>query len=203
VSPGAGRIGPNVLIQTAQAISHRYGRDVAARMLAESTEYSIDTLPPDMVPEGAAHALMARVMHDFGGETARRILRESGHRTGDYLLANRIPRIARILLPRIPRPVALRILLHAISRHTWTFAGSARVDITPGTPAAVSLTGCPLCAGMTATTPVCDFYTGTFERLAQTLLGPDAWAEEVACVARGDAWCSFTIGITARAVESR
>ena len=42
-----------------------------------------------------------------------------------YVLHNRIPRLVRRLLPKVPRRLALRLLLRAVRAHAWTFAGSA------------------------------------------------------------------------------
>ena len=49
-------------------------------------------------------------------------------RTGDYLLAHRIPKPVQALLKRLPAPLAARVLLAAITRHAWTFAGSGRFE---------------------------------------------------------------------------
>lgn len=191
---GTGRIGPNVLIQTARALEQRLGRERAGRILVDSTQHTLDTLPSGMVDEARANALMRRVVEEHGTAFTRSVMREAGTRTGDYLLANRIPRIARILLPMLPASVGLRLLLQAIGRHTWTFAGSAHVRIAAGNPAVVSISRCPLCAGILSDVHLCDFYTGTFARLAQVLLGPSAYAEEVACESTGDSACRFLIG---------
>lgn len=191
---GGGRIGPNVLIQTAHALEQRLGRERAGRILVDSTQHTLDTLPSGMVDEARANALMRRLVEDHGTAFTRSVMRDAGTRTGDYLLANRIPRVARLLLPVLPTSVALRVLLKAIGRHTWTFAGSATVRITVGNPAVISLTRCPLCVGILSDVHLCDFYTGTFARLAHVLLGPSAFAEEVACEATGDSACRFLIG---------
>jgi divinyl protochlorophyllide a 8-vinyl-reductase len=191
---GAGRIGPNVLIQTAHTLVQRLGRERAGRILMESTQHTLDTLPSGMVDEARANALMRRLVEEQGTAFTRSVMYEAGTRTGDYLLAHRIPRLARILLPLLPASVALRVLLKAIGRHTWTFAGSARVRITAGNPALVSLSGCPLCAGILSDVHLCDFYTGTFARLARVLLGPSSYAEEVACESTGRSACRFLIG---------
>jgi divinyl protochlorophyllide a 8-vinyl-reductase len=189
-----GRIGPNVLIQTAHALAHRLGRDTASRVLQVSTHHTFDTLPTEMVDEATANALMRHLVTSYGLPFARTVMRDAGERTGDYLLANRIPGLARMTLPALPSRLALRILLSAISRHTWTFAGSARVEILHGAPAMISLSRCPMCAGITSDAPICDFYVGTFHRLAQALLGPRGFAEEVTCEARGDSACRFAMG---------
>jgi len=191
---GIGRIGPNVIIQTARALEQRLGRERAGRILVDSTQHTFDTLPHGMIDEARATALMRRLVEEHGTTFTRSVMRDAGTRTGDYLLAHRIPRIARILLPLLPTSAALRLLLQAIGRHTWTFAGSANVRITPGNPAVISLSRCPLCAGILSDVHLCDFYTGTFARLARVLLGPSAYAEEVACESTGDSACRFLIG---------
>lgn len=193
-APHIGRIGPNVLIQTAHALSDRLGDDVAERLLFQSTAHGLADLPQQMVEESKANALVRAVHDAYGLPFARSVMRESGRRTGDYLLANRIPKPAQWLLPLLPNEMALRVLLTAIGKHTWTFAGSAHVHITAGDPAAITIQHCPLCAGQQSTEPMCDFYAGTFGRLAQALLGPKGWAEEVACEARGDSACRFLMG---------
>lgn len=193
-APHGGRIGPNVLIQTAYALSERLGADVAERVLERSTTHGFADLPQEMVEESKANALV-RALHDaYGLPFARSVMRESGRRTGDYLLANRIPKPVRWVLPLLPNAMALRLLLTAIGKHTWTFAGSAQVRITAGDPAVITVQHCPLCVGLQSTEPMCDFYAGTFGRLAQALLGPRGWAEEVDCEARGDAACRFLMG---------
>jgi len=191
---GAGRIGPNVLIQTAHALAQRLGRERAGRILRESTQHTLDTLPTGMIDETRANALMRRLVEEHGTAFTRSVMYDAGTRTGDYLLAHRIPGFARILLPTLPTNVALRLLLKAIGRHTWTFAGSANVRITVGNPAVVSLARCPLCAGILSDVHLCDFYTGTFARLAHVLLGPSGYAEEVACESTGSSACRFLIG---------
>ena len=190
----AGRIGPNILIQTAYALRDRLGADAASRLLLRSTAHPLDALPQEMVDERLPNALLGDLAREFGLPFTRGVMREAGRRTGDYLLAHRIPRVARVTLPRLPPRLALRLLLAAIGRHSWTFAGSARVHVTAGDPSVISLERCPLCAGRRSAEVMCDFYAGTFGRLAQALLGPNGWAEEVACEARGDDACRFLMG---------
>jgi divinyl protochlorophyllide a 8-vinyl-reductase len=121
-------------------------------------------------------------------------MEEAGQRTGGYLLEHRIPAPARWILPHLPRGLAMRALMSAVSRHTWTFAGSADVEFTLGNPTVITIRHCPLCHGQHSTVPMCDFYTGTFTRLLRELVHPDAWAQEISCEARGDAACRFLLG---------
>ncbi len=190
----SGRIGPNILIQTAHTLQERLGAAQAERILRDSTDHGLRSLPGDMVDERLPNALFRALDREFGLAFTRSVMRDAGRRTGDYLLAHRIPRPAQWLLGALPPSTGMRLLLTAIGRHTWTFAGSAHVHITPGDPALISVERCPICLHREASEPVCDFYTGTFARLAQALLGPEGWAEEVSCSARGDSACRFLMG---------
>lgn len=46
-----------------------------------------------------------------------------GRLTASYLLANRIPKPAQIVLGLLPARIGLKLLLKAIGGHAWTFAG--------------------------------------------------------------------------------
>jgi divinyl protochlorophyllide a 8-vinyl-reductase len=188
------RIGPNVIIQTAHTLADRLGRDTAEQCLTAATPFSLESLPSEMVDERTANALMRHLSHTRGPDFMRSVMSEAGRRTGGYLLEHRIPGPARWLLPHLPRALAMRVLMSAVSRHTWTFAGSAEVQFTQGNPTFITILHCPLCVGQHSTVPMCDFYTGTFNRLLRELVHPDAWAEEISCEARGDAACRFLLG---------
>lgn len=188
------RIGPNIIIQTAHTLADRLGTDVAERVLTASTPFSLSGLPTEMVDERSANALIRHLADERGPRFMRSVMEEAGRRTGDYLLQHRIPTPARWILPHLPRRLAMRTLLRAVAKHSWTFAGSARVHVTFGDPAVITIRHCPLCATQRATEPVCDFYTGTFRRLLRHLVHPRAWAEEVDCEARGDSACRFLLG---------
>jgi divinyl protochlorophyllide a 8-vinyl-reductase len=51
----------------------------------------------------------------------------------------------------------------------------------------------PLCRGLQAGAPACDYYAATFERLFQVLVHPDACVLETACEACGDDACRFEL----------
>jgi len=188
------RIGPNVIIQTAHTLADRLGTEMAERFITAATPFSLDGLPTEMVDERTANALIRHLSSERGPQFMRSVMAEAGRRTGDYLLQHRIPAPARWILPHLPRTLAMRALLSAVARHTWTFAGSAQVKFTLGDPAVITIHRCPLCVDQKSTEPVCDFYTGTFTRLLRELVHPKAWAEEVACEARGDTSCRFLLG---------
>lgn len=191
---GSARIGPNAIIRTVEVLQEQVGEVATERILvAAGLERYIGHLPGDMVAEDEVIALYAAVRRQLGAERARRILRAAGHRTGEYLLAHRIPRGVQAVLRVLPAAVASRILLNAIGRHAWTFAGSGVLALTPGHPVRFSVQGCPICRGATGTGPQCDFYGATFERLFRDLVAGDATVEETACAAAGAPACAFEI----------
>lgn len=196
-APGAGpdgRIGPNAIIRVAESLRHRKG-DAAARRLfvLAGAEASFDAPPRDMVPEGDVRHLHGMVRAEFGPDDAHEILREAGLRTGDYLLAHRIPRLAQRLLKVLPAGLAARSLVKAIQANAWTFVGSGGLAAEAGPPLTLVITDSPICRETSATAPICSFYTGTFQRLFQSLVSPKAHVTETTCSAAGAAACRFTI----------
>jgi hypothetical protein len=65
-------------------------------------------------------------------EVAAEVARSAGRRTADYLLAHRIPKPVQALLKALPARLAARVLLSAIARHAWTFAGSGVFSASTG-----------------------------------------------------------------------
>jgi divinyl protochlorophyllide a 8-vinyl-reductase len=118
---------------------------------------------------------------------------EAGAATGDYLFAHRIPRLAQRLLRVLPAPLASRVLLKAITRHAWTFAGSGHFAARAGHPVIITIGDCAICRGARAAAPCCDCYSATFTRLFAELVHPHATAREVECIAAGAAACRFEI----------
>lgn len=188
------RIGPNAIIQVAHVLRDRVGVAHAARLLYDSTGYALGALPSAMVDEREAQALARAVMEELGLPSGTTILREAGHRTGDYLLAHRIPRPAQWIMRIAPRTLGLAILLKAMRANAWTFAGSGAFGV-QRVEGEVQLTfhGCAMCRDMHEAGPVCDFYAGTFERLIRVLVSPRARVIEVECEATGGHCCRFEV----------
>ena len=91
---------------------------------------------------------------------------------------------------------AARVLVAAIQRHAWTFAGSGRVSaVLPrrARPLVLEIRHNPLCRGLRAGVPACDYYAATFERLFQVLVHGDSQVRETACEACGDDACRFEL----------
>ncbi len=190
----AGRIGPNAITRVAEVLRDRLGADGMARLfgLAGLAAY-VDHPPQAMVDEAEVVRLHAVLRAALGTADAARVAREAGGRTGDYLLAHRIPKPVQALLKRLPAPLAARMLLGAITRHAWTFAGSGEFTATAGRPVRLTIRDNPMCRGLQSDVPACDFYAATFERLFRALVHPDARVVEVACEACGDDACRFEV----------
>jgi divinyl protochlorophyllide a 8-vinyl-reductase len=188
------RIGPNAIIQVAHVLRDRCGAAVADPLLQHATGYTLATLPHEMVDEREARALSGAVIDTFGDGRARPMLHEAGVRTGDYLMAHRIPRLAQWVMRVAPHRVGLAILLKAMQQHAWTFAGSGRFTVSR-MPAGTELRfdDCAMCRDMQRANVACDFYAGTFERLIRTLVTPAAQVREVECLAHGGQCCRFLV----------
>jgi divinyl protochlorophyllide a 8-vinyl-reductase len=195
VNAGSGaRIGPNAIIQLGRALDQIAGVAVTDGLFdtAGLATYR-HAVPAGMVPEGDVIALYGELRRGLSPAAARAVARMAGRNTGDYLLEHRIPRAARRILPALPVRLAARALLAAVTRHAWTFAGSATVRAETGRPLAVVLVDCPICRGARSPAPACDYYAATFERLFAVLVHPAASVAETECRATGGGRCRFEI----------
>jgi divinyl protochlorophyllide a 8-vinyl-reductase len=189
------QIGPNAVTRVAEALHEIEGDQAPAAIfrLAALEKYLVSP-PQFMVDEGEVAALH-RVLHTaFDRERARRVAQMAGRKTADYLLRRRIPRVAQALLRALPATIACRLLANAIARNAWTFAGSGTLTVQHGRPTIFTINACPLCRGIEASNPTCDYYAATFERLFATLVDRRVTANEVECLATGGTACRFAIG---------
>lgn len=187
-----GRVGPNAIIRVFEALETRHGRDEVESLFryAGLSRY-LGALPEAMVDEQEAIDLQRALREKLGIEEARAVSRDAGSRTGDYLLARRIPRPAQAILSILPAKLASRTLLKAIQGNAWTFVGTGVFEADPSFPPRLKITDSPLCRGAQADQPLCDFYAGTFERLYRRLVHPGTVVTEVACHANGAPNCVF------------
>ncbi len=188
------RIGPNCLIQTVAALREALGAAAADQWLTSSGHADLVAAAPEaMVPESEFIRLTHDLYAGHGPALAATILARSGTRTGDYLLAHRIPAAARWLLPHLPARLALRILTRAIGAHAWTFAGSGEFRVEWGAAPVFAIAGCPGCRGRRSDFPDCTYYRATFERLLRALIAPGLTVHEESCEATGAPACRFRI----------
>jgi divinyl protochlorophyllide a 8-vinyl-reductase len=188
------RIGPNAIIQTGQALSALYGPGVA-RLIFEAAGIGryIGVSPTTMIEEREPVALFAAIQATLPRAEADRVLAEAGHRTGHYILENRMPPIARQILPKLPVGLSSRLLVSAIARHAWTFAGSGRFEgrVTGWNRPVVTL----VIAANPLATPGCPWHCAVFSRLFQRLLGASVSAQHSQCCAKGDTECQTVLTV--------
>lgn len=191
---GPARIGPNSIIRMAEALREQQGEARTAELFAAAGLSDYLAHPPtSMVEETEVIRLHQAVRAGIGLDAAARASWDAGLRTGDYLLANRIPRPAQRVLKVLPAGLAAKTLLQAIGKHAWTFAGSGRFSYQAGHPVRITIADCPTARGASADRPLCDFYSATFERIFSTLVNPSAKVTEIACSAAGAPACVFDI----------
>lgn len=188
------RIGPNAVTRVAEVLVERFGAPQMAAIFSRAglSQY-VGAPPAQMVDEAEVIRLHAELRATLDTPVARDVAREAGRRTGDYLLAHRIPRPVQGLLKCLPPGAAARVLLAAIRRHAWTFAGSGRFEVLGYSPVRVSISGNPLARAVHADEPQCDYYAATFERLFCALVSRNATVVETSCEAAGAAACIFEI----------
>jgi divinyl protochlorophyllide a 8-vinyl-reductase len=194
-----GRIGPNAITRLAEALDRRHGtaltRDVFAA--AHRTHY-LDEPPSAMVDEADVIDLHRAARGLLGPPAFAEVARLAGDLTGRYILANRIPGPAQILLRRLPRGLAARLLTSAIARHSWTFVGSGRFSHAACREGLrLTVSNSPLVRDLVAQAPACDYYTATFERIFGALIGRDIRVSEVSCAATGAEACAFAVQLRA------
>lgn len=189
-----GRIGPNAIIRVGEVLQRRLGAATAARLYAAAGLGAYYAEPPSaMVDEAEARRLHVQLRSALGDRLAAEVSREAGVATADYLLVHRIPKPVQALLRVLPASLACRVLLKAITRHAWTFAGSGRFEAVAGRPCVLTIRDNPLCRGQASDHPVCDYYAATFEHLFRVLVHPATRVAETHCEARGDDACRFEL----------
>lgn len=184
-------VGPNAILQTAAALEAQGGRALARQVFeAAGLGALLDAPPAEMVPEEHAAALLRALHATLPPDTARRVSRDAGRRTGDYILQNRIPAPARALLRVLPARLAAPILLRAVAAHAWTFAGSGRVEIAQGRPARLMIHDNPLAVAGS------DWHRAVLEELFRRLVHPRAAVRQAASSAEGARACVFEISLS-------
>ena len=183
---GAARVGPNAITQSAAALRTAGGETLARAVFAAAglAPY-LSTPPAEMVAEEEAARLHAAIAAGLPPGQAAGVARDAGRRTGAYILAHRIPMPVQKLLRWLPPRLAGPVLLAAIRRHSWTFAGSGHVTVSAGRRPVLEI------AGNRLATPGCPWHCAVLETLFQALVAADTHVEETACCAKGASACRF------------
>jgi len=192
--PVGARIGPNAITQLATALQVHVGRHHTRRVFRAAGLLSYLDMPPrQMVDERDVIDLYQALHAELGTGAALQVAAEAGRATARYLLERRIPRPLQWALRLLPAQVAAQLLLTAIRRHAWTFAGSGTFAWQSGRPIVLLLSGNPMCRGLASATPSCSFYAATFEILFRTLVHRSARVVECDCEAAGATACRFEV----------
>lgn len=190
----AALIGPNAITQMAAALSAVCGERVQREIFEDAGLARYLAAPPThMTPEDEVAQLHRVAIDRLGEATGAEVSREAGRLTGDYLLANRIPRFAQRSLKAMPRWLAARILAAAIARHAWTFAGSGEFSYKFAPYFSLRIVGSPICKALRTEAPACAYFAATFERVFGEMLGPTLSVKEVECAATGALACLFDV----------
>lgn len=181
------RIGPNAAIQLGAALATRPA--LAQAVFAAAGHAAWLKVPPSaMLPESdvaALHAALWRLAPD-----PQAVARDAGRRTADYIMANRLPWLARALLIALPPALAEPLLLRAIAAHAWTFTGSGRFAVVARAPTRFEIAANPLARpGADAR---CAWHEAVFTTLWQRLVMPGARVVEERC-GHGGAPCRFAV----------
>lgn len=189
----AHRIGPNAVLQLIETL-HAHDEDALAGDVFRRAGAGAWLLAPpaEMIGQESVARVHGALWDLVPIDVARERAREAGLRTGDYILAHRIPKPAQRLLKLMPAPIAARMLCKAISAHAWTFAGSGEFDYAFEDVLRLRITANPL-ALRHSPQPDCVWHVAVFERLFSRLVHPDTHVIEVACTALGDPACVFEV----------
>jgi divinyl protochlorophyllide a 8-vinyl-reductase len=192
---GPALIGPNAIIRLAEAVTALHGeRDTEALFCDAKMERHLREPPTTMVDEREVIALHRAGRKRFGHPVFAGIARLAGELTGDYILANRIPRPAQRLLKVLPAAIAARVLVRAIRAHAWTFVGSGRFRFEPRQGGLrLIIEDSPLARDEHTDQPLCDYYSATFQRIFCALVSPQTRVRESSCAAMGTAHCAFDV----------
>ncbi|WP_157973554.1 bacteriochlorophyll 4-vinyl reductase [Tropicimonas sp. IMCC34043] len=185
------KIGPNAVTQMLGPIEHRCGGETLKRVLAAA---GIDQMPDmgGLMDEDPAIRLHETVRQSLPDDAAE-IAREAGLRTGEYILANRIPKPVRLLLPWLPARISARLLAKAVSKHAWTFAGSGSFSVESLRPLVFVIEGNPLASHDGSPGGMCYWHQAVFETLFRKLVSRRVQVDELQCCGRGDDCCRFVI----------
>jgi divinyl protochlorophyllide a 8-vinyl-reductase len=186
------RIGPNAILQFVPVLEDAVGRARTAQLLAQAGIIALPDPAMGLIDEGPAARLHQVVRQALPGDAAR-LAAQAGRRTGDYILAHRIPKPAQAVLKRLPSRLSARILSKAIAKNAWTFCGSGEFQLVAHWPPVFEIADNPVVGGEVANLPLCHWHAAVFERLFCAICGPRWQAVETNCCAQGARACRFEL----------
>jgi divinyl protochlorophyllide a 8-vinyl-reductase len=188
--PKGARIGPNAILQLVPVLEEAAGADMAKHLLAMAGVFELPDPAAGLMDEAPA-ARLHQALRTEMPEVAPMLAREAGWRTGDYILAHRIPQKAQRLLKLMPARLSAPILARAVAKHAWTFCGSGGFSLVSQWPVIFEIADNPVVRGEEAETPLCHWHVAVFERLFSELCGRTWRCTETHCCAQGAPACRF------------
>jgi divinyl protochlorophyllide a 8-vinyl-reductase len=186
-----GLVGPNAVVQLAVALEEMTGRDEARSFYScLGLEALFDTPPGEMIDQRIPARLMRALWDHFPDAMAHAIAASAGQKTADYVIAHRIPGIAKASFRIMPRSLAAKMLLTAIHRNAWTFAGSGVCEVKRDRPHLISIRENPLAM------PDCAWHVAVFERLFRRLVYGETRVSHLSCCKSGAEACTFAIDLS-------
>jgi divinyl protochlorophyllide a 8-vinyl-reductase len=194
-----GRIGPNAVSQLEGPLCERIGPLRASQIFEQAgLGHAFGHAPQERLDERIVARLHHEVRRSLFTRQAADVLEIAGDRTGLYILAHRIPAPFVVLLRNLPPAWSCRLLVGAIRRHAWTFAGSGHFSITLNSKPRLSVTAAiehnPVVSMEHSEQPVCIWHAAVFQRLFRELVDPAIEVTETDCCASGSSACRFLIG---------
>jgi len=187
---GGAKIGPNAILQLVPVLEDAAGAEITAHVLAMAGVFDLPDPAAGLIDEAPA-ARLHQAMRLEMPEVAPMLAREAGWRTGDYILAHRIPKPAQALLRLLPARLSVPMLAKAIETHAWTFCGSGEFNLVQTWPARFEIADNPVVRGEHSDVPLCHWHGAVFERLFSSLCGSDWRCTETQCCAQGVKACRF------------
>lgn len=193
-APTATWLAGSSIAGVAEVLPMRVGSRAAQGLFEDAGLLDAWRSPPRQpVPDDELRRLH-RVLRDaLGLPTAQAVARDAGTRAAEELLTRHISPWRQHLMRRLPAPLAARMLRADLRRLAWTFAGDGRVTMIHGRPAVITIQGNPLCRGVQAAEPGCDFVCALLERLFTVLVHPAIQVVETACESCGAPACRFEL----------
>lgn len=187
--PASGRIGPNTISQLLPVLEQAGGTQFRDRIMAAAGvfEQPLDAGMIDEAPVARVH----QALRNIEPEMAPSLAWAAGASTARYILEQRIPNAAQVLLRVLPSALSGPLLAKAIAKHSWTFSGSG--DFRVAGPLSFEIADNPIVRGEPSTTPLCHWHRSVFESLFRDLVDDRLRCSEDTCCATGADACRFTL----------
>ncbi len=164
-------------------------------------ERFIGNFPPDNLEPGIKASQYARfneAIEEFYGRGGRAILKRIGRASFQYGLNEQsaLMGLAGLALKALPRRQRIKFVLSSMADalkksnpqvEAWAGEKDGKIIYAERT--------CAICNGRTSDKPICHLYVGSLAEAVKWVTGEEYEIRETACIARGDEYCLFEIGV--------